>query len=147
MPDAPRVLIVEDCVDTAESTALILDMWGISSRIAPNGAAALAQARRETPDVVLLDLGLPDMSGLEIAETLRASRSFDGTMIVAMSGYATADDSARSLECGCQFHLGKPVDLADLHRLLVDGFKEFRRNDRHDPPVPRPARKKPAKRR
>jgi CheY-like chemotaxis protein len=129
MPDPLRVLVVEDCRDTADSTAMILDAWGMEASIAYDGRSALATATEFFPDIVLLDIGLADMSGLAVARALRESDRFGRTMIVVMSGFVAPDDRELSIAAGCQHHIAKPVELPRLHELLLDGIKEFRRND------------------
>jgi len=129
MPDPIPVLIVEDDKDTAESTAMVLGLWGIATSIARDGPAALAALDGSVPDIVLLDLGLQGMSGFEVAERMRSSPRFDRTMIVVMSGYAGRKVRQRAMAAGCQHLIVKPVDLDRLHLLLLDGLKEFRRND------------------
>jgi len=129
MDEQIHVLIVEDCEDTGISTAMLLGVWGARTTLAPDGRAGLRLALSEDPDVILLDLGLPDISGLDFARQLRLSRQFDRTMIVALTGYASAEDQAKSFRAGCQYHLAKPVDLDELRSILRDGLKEFRAND------------------
>ena len=129
MSESPRVLIVEDCRDTAESVALLLKVWGITSAIAYDGRAALVEANKFLPDIVLLDIGLTGMDGLEVAQMLRRSSRFARTMIVVMSGYAASEDHERSLGAGCQLHIDKPVNPELLRALLLDGLREFRRHD------------------
>ena len=86
------------------------------SVLAYEGTAALAMARAEPPDAILLDLGLPGMSGLEVAHTLRA----DGQppRLVALTGYGTAEDREKTAEAGFDLHLTKPVDLGELAHAL-----------------------------
>ena len=98
---------------------MLLEGWGHEVRSAPNGATALAAVEQHHPDLVLLDLGLPDISGYEVAEKLRAAGEKD-LRIVAVSGYGQPQDIARALAAGCDGHLAKPVDLVALDQLLKD---------------------------
>jgi len=104
-----RVLIVEDCADAASSTAVLLGLWGHEPRVARDGKAALAEAADFRPDVVLLDLGLPDMDGAEVAKRLKAAGA---PFIVAITGY----NRAPSPDIDVQFL--KPVDPRRLEGFL-----------------------------
>jgi two-component system, OmpR family, response regulator len=120
-PDRPplSVLIVEDAPDTAESLALFLRLHGQAVRVAHTGPAALAACADARPDVVLLDIGLPGMSGWEVAERVRRTVA-PAPLLVAVTGYGTAADEQKSAAAGIDLHLLKPVDpdvvLDLLHR-------------------------------
>jgi PAS domain S-box-containing protein len=118
-PGAPRrVLVVDDSRDAADSLALLLRCWGHEVRTASNGPAALAEAASFRPHVVLLDIGLPGMSGLELARKLRQLPGLEGVALVALTGFGRDDDRRRSLEAGCEHHWVKPVDPVVLESLL-----------------------------
>jgi signal transduction histidine kinase/CheY-like chemotaxis protein len=111
-----RVLVVDDNVDAAESLAEVLKVLGHAVEIAHDGRSALERARANPPDVVLCDVGLPGMTGYEVAKALRAGAA---TMrVFAVSGYAQAADVKTALEAGFDGHLAKPCDPAHLARLL-----------------------------
>jgi CheY-like chemotaxis protein len=112
-----RILIVDDNADAAESLALLLRMGGHEVRTAHDGPAALADARAFPPEVVFLDIGLPGMSGYDVARALRSAEGKQA-MIIALTGYGQAEDRRRCEEAGFDMHLVKPVDMADLHRVL-----------------------------
>jgi PAS domain S-box-containing protein len=112
-----RVLVVDDNVDAAHSLAEIVEMLGHAAEVAYDGATALANARANLPDVVLCDLGLPGMTGYEVAKTLRAE-GLRAMQLVAVSGYALPEDVKRALEAGFDAHVAKPCDLADIERLF-----------------------------
>jgi PAS domain S-box-containing protein len=114
-----RVLIVDDNRDAAESLARLLQMSGHDVLTVTNGAAAVAHAASALPDAVLLDIGMPGMDGYEVAQRLRELPGADELQIIAMTGYGTADDRRRSSECGIDHHLVKPLDFAQLERLLA----------------------------
>ncbi len=76
--------------------------------------------RRVRPEFVLCDLGLPDLSGYEVAKVLRADETLRATRLVALSGYAQAEDRARAREAGFDDHLAKPPDLDELESLLAE---------------------------
>ena len=113
------VLVVEDHPDAADSLAELLDLTGYRVTVAGDGGAALAAAAADPPDVVLLDLRLPDQDGWAVARQMRA-RPGDGRrpLIVAVTGLGRADDQRRSDAAGVDLHLTKPVDPADLLAVL-----------------------------
>jgi signal transduction histidine kinase len=114
-----RVLIIEDERDTADSLRLVLELSGYRAEVAYSGAEGVEAVRREPPDVVLCDLGLPGLSGYAVAEALRADPRTAGTRLVAVSGYGSDADQRRCREVGFEFHLTKPVDPAALEALLA----------------------------
>jgi signal transduction histidine kinase len=113
-----RVLIVEDVWDTAESLRALLELAGCSVAVAYTGAEALELAPRFRPDLVLCDLGLPDLSGLQVAQELRRSPVTASARIVALSGFGQAEDQQQCREAGFDLHLTKPVEFEELERLL-----------------------------
>ncbi len=116
---ATRVLVVDDNVDGAESLALMLGLQGHEVRTAHDGAAALQLAAGWRPDVVLLDIGLPGMSGYEVARRLRSQQPDPALMLVAVTGWGTEDDQRRSAEAGFDHHLTKPVEATALEAVLA----------------------------
>lgn len=109
-----RILIVEDHADTAEGLAEVLAAWGYEPHIAGDGRQALALASALQPDVVISDLGLPDIDGIELGRRLRLLPAGRGTVLVAVSG-SNRDDASDS---PFDHRFVKPVDLAALERLL-----------------------------
>ncbi|HEU4385057.1 MAG TPA: transporter substrate-binding domain-containing protein [Anaeromyxobacteraceae bacterium] len=117
---APRlVLVVEDYLDSAQALADVLALHGHDVHIATNGRAGAARARELKPDVVLCDIGLPDMNGYEIARALRSDRELRSTFLIALSGYAQAEDTRRAAEAGFDAHLAKPADVEELAALVA----------------------------
>jgi CheY-like chemotaxis protein len=118
-----RVLVVDDNRDTARSGAKLLELQGHEVRVAFDGLAALEAAREFQPEVMLLDIGLPGMSGYELVKRLR-EEGFEQATIVAVSGYGQQADKERSREAGFDDHLVKPVDrealALALERVRVD---------------------------
>ncbi|MCC6418712.1 MAG: response regulator [Gemmataceae bacterium] len=114
-----RVLVVEDDRDCAESTALLLDLAGYVVDVAFTGEEALARARENVPDVVLLDLGLPGTNGYEVARRLRAMDLGRQVLIVAITGYGRDEDRAGGEAAGVHLHFLKPVEPAWLLALLA----------------------------
>jgi two-component system CheB/CheR fusion protein len=115
-----RVLVVEDSVDAAESTAMLLRLLGHAVETVCDGPSALGAVRRFRPELVLLDIGLPGMSGYEVARQLRAEPGLGGLVVAAMTGYGQDDDRRRSHEAGCDAHLTKPLAPADLVAFVAD---------------------------
>jgi CheY-like chemotaxis protein/nitrogen-specific signal transduction histidine kinase len=115
-----RVLVVDDNADAAESLAMLLGLLGYEVRTAHDGPAALREAAAFRPDVALLDIGMPGMSGHDVARRLRQTPGLDGLLLVAMTGWGQDEDRRRSREAGFNHHLVKPVDAAALHQLLAE---------------------------
>jgi signal transduction histidine kinase/ActR/RegA family two-component response regulator len=109
-----RVLVVDDNVDAAESAALLLRCLGHVVEVAYEGPSALGAAREFRPEVVLLDIGLPGMSGYDVARALRERPEGQGVVLAALTGYGQEQDRRRSREAGFDVHLTKPVGPAAL---------------------------------
>ncbi|MEP6995064.1 MAG: ATP-binding protein, partial [Acidobacteriota bacterium] len=114
-----RILVVDDNEDAAESLAEYLRAGGHEVRTAPNGPAAIAEAARMRPEVVLLDIGMPEMDGHEVARRLRQNAELRSVLLVALTGYGQESDRLLSVEAGFDHHLVKPVDIRKLDRLLA----------------------------
>jgi CheY-like chemotaxis protein len=113
-----RILVVDDNEDVRQAMTDLLELVGYSTQAAKDGPSALAAASETAPDVVLLDLGMPGMSGFEVAPQLRQLAGCRELLIIAISGWGTPDVVARTREAGIDFHLLKPVGLAALRELL-----------------------------
>jgi CheY-like chemotaxis protein len=118
---ARRILVVDDNGDAADSLAVLLRLMGNEVRTAPDGPAALEAARAYRPDVVLLDLGLPGMSGYEVCRRLRGGQFANGPLVVALTGYGQDEDRRRTREAGFDRHLVKPVNPDELQEVLAEG--------------------------
>jgi len=111
------VLVVDDNQDAADSLAQLLRLSGHQVDVAYTGMCALARVRSCCPEVVLCDLGLPELSGYDFAKAIR--RELPRTIrLVAISGYAQPEDISRSLEAGFDAHVAKPANTADIERWL-----------------------------
>jgi PAS domain S-box-containing protein len=113
-----RVLVVDDNTDAAESLATLVEMWGHEVRSAHDGPAALAAAEEFRPDVILLDIGLPGLTGYEVAGRLRARPEFQSVRLIALTGWGQDADRERSRAAGFELHLVKPVDPTELKKIL-----------------------------
>jgi PAS domain S-box-containing protein len=114
---ARRILIVDDNADVADSLRTLLIHKGHVAESAPDGESALAAVERFRPEIVLLDIGLPDQDGYEVARRLRRRYAPDALTLVAITGYAQERDRARALESGFDAHYPKPVTGEQLDRL------------------------------
>ena len=113
-----RILIVDDNQDSADSLAILLDMLGHEVRTAYDGETGLHLAEDLSPDVILLDIGLPRLSGLEAAQRIRNDLGLRDAFLIAMTGYGQEEDKRRSREAGFNAHLVKPVDFGELKVML-----------------------------
>jgi len=120
-----RVLVVDDCVDTVESLAELLTLHGHTVRVALDGASALHWAEAEQPDVVLLDLYMPRLSGCEVARIIRerCGATEKRPLLVALTGCEASDARLRSSGARFDLHLVKPVEPA----VLIGVLERFRR--------------------
>jgi CheY-like chemotaxis protein/anti-sigma regulatory factor (Ser/Thr protein kinase) len=118
-PAGRDILVVDDQPDSTASLAMLLRLRGHEVRIAHDGPSALEEVTRRPPEVVFLDLGLPGMSGYDVARQLRAQPQTRDLRLVALTGYGTEADRAKSRAAGFDVHLAKPVDPVDLEALLA----------------------------
>ncbi len=114
-----RVLVVDDNADAAQMLATLLEAHGHAVSVEYDGTGGLARALRERPDVMLLDIGLPDMDGHELARRLRASPDTANAYLIALTGYGQGEDRERARAAGFDRHLVKPADLSELLRILA----------------------------
>jgi CheY-like chemotaxis protein len=112
------VLVVDDNYDAADSLAQLLRQAGHQVAVAHTGMSAIACVRTCQPEVVLCDLGLPELSGYDVAKAIRREHS-RAIRLVAISGYAHPEDIRRSLEAGFDAHVAKPAAPADIERWLT----------------------------
>jgi len=117
MPKIYRILIVDDNEAAAEGLKKLLQHRGHEVRVLNAGAAVLATASDFLPGVIILDIGLPDIDGYEVATRLRNDLHTDAT-IIALTGYGQEEDRIRAKSAGFDHHLTKPVGLRDIEALL-----------------------------
>jgi CheY-like chemotaxis protein len=121
VPLAKRVLIVDDNAEILESLAMVLELLGHHVETVDNGEAALVCLAQRPPHVALIDVGMPGMSGYDVARRARALvQPEHHTVLVAMTGWGRDEDRVRAFEAGFDSHVVKPVDLQRL-RALLDG--------------------------
>jgi CheY-like chemotaxis protein len=119
-----RTLVVEDNDDARDMLRTLLELDGHTVYVAANGIAGLAAALEHRPDVALVDIGLPEMDGYEVARKLRASESLKAIKLIALTGYGQSNDARRAYEAGFDLHVVKPVDperLAEAVSSVVSG--------------------------
>jgi two-component system, sensor histidine kinase len=124
-PSAPRsrhVLVIEDNTDAREMLRIALELDGHRVETAADGVGGVETALRTTPDLVLVDIGLPGLDGYAVARRLRAALG-DRVTLVALTGYGQSEDRRRTSEAGFDAHLVKPVDPDVLTRALATGFR------------------------
>jgi signal transduction histidine kinase/ActR/RegA family two-component response regulator len=114
-----RVLVVDDNVDAAVTLSMVLEAAGHRTQVEHDAHAALERARRTAPQVCLLDIGLPEMDGKELARRLRADPATAGAVLVAITGYGQESDRQQIMAAGFDHHLVKPVDMLQLEAILA----------------------------
>jgi CheY-like chemotaxis protein len=117
-PAGRRILLVDDNRDAADSLALLLGLEGHDVRVAYAGRPAIELAHEFQPEIAVLDLGLPDLSGYDVARLLRQDPALGRIELIALTGWGQDEHRKRALEAGFDHHLTKPVDLEQFARLL-----------------------------
>jgi CheY-like chemotaxis protein len=116
----PRILLVEDNETIRHAFTILLEESGYEVRQAASGGQALGAAESALPDLILMDLGLPDMSGLDVTRRLKANPATRDVVIVALTGRALETDQQACFDAGCAGYLAKPVDTEQLLRRIPD---------------------------
>jgi CheY-like chemotaxis protein len=114
------VLVVEDNPDVAESLSAVLEALGHRTRVTNDGLAALEMLRSASFDAVLVDIGLPGIDGYEVARRIRMLPNFNGSRLIALTGYGQEEDRQRALRAGFDQHLVKPVNVDHLETLMAE---------------------------
>lgn len=117
-PDAVRVLVIDDDEESSEVLAALLGLQGYDIRTAANGQDGLHLADVFRPHCAVIDLGLPDIDGLEVARRLRGSPGGDGVLLIAATGHRSQERGGHARAAGFDHHLGKPIDFELLCGLL-----------------------------
>lgn len=125
MTDSKRpvrlVLIADDNADAGDTLGCFLETLGLRVLVVRDGLAAVEAAKREMPDVAILDLGMPNLDGWSACRELRAMPGGETARIIALSGWGAPDARAKSAEAGFDAHWTKPADATALLRALVAG--------------------------
>lgn len=116
---ALRILLVEDHPEVAAAQALLLRALGYQVQTAADGATAIAMAKSSSPDIAVVDIGLPGLDGYKVAETLRDDPDTAGIRLIALTAYGSVEDRKRSQRSGFEAHLVKPASLDQLRLALA----------------------------
>jgi CheY-like chemotaxis protein len=114
-----RVVVVEDNPDIRETLRMLLDLWGHEVTMASDGRSGVERVLQERPDVALIDVGLPGMSGYDVARAIRASLPNGEIRLIAVTGYGQPSDRELAMQAGFDTHLLKPIAPTVLERLLA----------------------------
>jgi signal transduction histidine kinase/ActR/RegA family two-component response regulator len=123
-PGALRVMVVDDNVDAAQMLAALLEVQGHAVSVEYDARGALERAQREQPDVLLLDIGLPDMDGYELARRLRSQAGSARATLVALTGYGQSQDRKEAEQAGFDHYLVKPADMDQVNEVLAEAARE-----------------------
>jgi len=115
---AQKILVVDDVADVTEMIALFLKHAGFEVTTANSASKALQLTSHAQFDLIISDIGMPEMNGYQLAESLRECRAYDATPMIAVTGYTEYDDRGRSLRAGFNAHLTKPINPAHLLQLI-----------------------------
>ena len=123
-----RILIVDDYPDSARVLGILLQRFGHSVDVLSNGAECLARLESFRPDVLLLDISMPNVSGYDLAKQIRSQPEFSRLALIALSGYADAEHADASLAAGFDDHLAKPANPATLGPAMARAIQRRRQN-------------------
>jgi CheY-like chemotaxis protein len=115
-----RILVVDDNGDAADMLASHLAALGATVSVINNGQGAIDRLASFRPDTVLLDIGMPGMSGYEVARRIRTMPGHEQTLLIALTGWGQQEDYERSRAAGIDYHLVKPLDMYRLRQMLID---------------------------
>jgi CheY-like chemotaxis protein len=117
-----RVLLVDDSVDAAEAMSMLLETLGHEVRVVHDGPSALAIVDDFAPEVVILDIGLPGMSGFDVARELRMRAVTKTALLIALTGYGADSDKQEARDAGFDHHLVKPVSFTAIETVIAASF-------------------------
>jgi CheY-like chemotaxis protein len=118
-----RILIVEDNMDTYELMRFILELNGYETFLAMDGLDGVNAARKQRPDLILMDLSMPEMDGWEATRRIKNDPITDSIPLIAVTARALPGDRARALEAGCDDYITKPMDLSELISMVNRALK------------------------
>jgi DNA-binding response OmpR family regulator len=121
--DRVSILVVDDNTSGAQTLSMLLDLDGYEVSVVHSGEDALLHVDRYKPAIILLDIGLPDMSGYEVARRIRALSDGQLPFIMAVTGWGSDRDQERAREAGCDLHMTKPVNFEHLERVLKNAVR------------------------
>lgn len=115
-----RLLVVDDNADALQALGILLELEGHQVTLSDSGREAVGLIRQTPPEVAIIDVGMPDMDGFDVARAVRADSRLDDVMLVALTGYAAESDKSRALAAGFDYHLTKPLSLEKLRYILAN---------------------------
>jgi two-component system, chemotaxis family, CheB/CheR fusion protein len=118
-----RVLVIEDNVDAADSLREVLEMWQHETEVAHDGCTGIEKARAFRPDIILCDIGLPEMDGYAVARVIRSDPTLASVFLVAVTGYASPEDQRKAADAGFNRHLAKPVSVEAIQEVIATAPK------------------------
>ncbi|MBU7438890.1 ATP-binding protein [Paraburkholderia fungorum] len=119
-PEPARLLLVDDNQDALRALSVLLELEGHEVTTSDNGRDAIRLMSEKHPEVAIVDVGMPEMDGFEVARTVRLNHRLDDMVLVALTGYASESDKSRALAAGFDFHLTKPLSLDKLQYILAN---------------------------
>ncbi len=119
-PAGRRILVADDDLDTVETLSLLLQRLGHEVTVATRAASVLELARKTRPQLILLDIGMPEMDGWQLARLLRQELGHDAVRIVAVTGRSQREDFVRSRQAGFDAHVTKPVEPSLIQSMLAE---------------------------
>lgn len=122
----PRVLIVEDNVDNFELVRFLLERAGYQVLSAANGLEGLDAAKRERPDLILMDLSMPEMDGWNATSHLKADEATRGIPVLALTAHTLPGDRKRAINAGCDGYISKPINVASFDKLVATLLRQAR---------------------
>lgn len=123
-----KILIVEDDPRSLKMIRMTLRPYGYSLLEATDGEEALKVARSDKPDLIIMDLRLPKVSGLEVTRQLRQMSDFSHIAIIAITAYAMKGDKEKAISAGCDAYLAKPINTRELPRLITEMLLQRKEN-------------------
>ena len=115
-----RLLLADDNADALQSLGILLELDGHHVTMCGSGREAVRLIKEELPEVAIIDVGMPDMDGFDVAHAVRSDSQFDDVLLVALTGYAAESDKSRALAAGFDYHLTKPLSLDKLRYILAN---------------------------
>jgi len=118
-----RILFVEDDMDTYELVQFLMERNGYEMFLAANGRDGVSAAIKQKPDLILMDLSLPEMDGWSAAKKIKSNPGTKDIPIIALTAHALVNDRKRALDAGCDDYIVKPIDVDELIRIVSQALK------------------------
>lgn len=122
----PRVLVVEDNVDNFELVRFLLERAGYETFSAANGIEGVAAARREQPDLILMDLSMPELDGWQATAQLKTDDATRHIPVLALTAHTLPGDRKRAIDAGCDGYISKPLNVASFDKLVATLLRQAR---------------------